>query len=171
MLNVRCGICLRAKITDASHTGHLYRATRPWRTFSFDVTGPFAAASIHGNYYQSAMMDTCSAMVYGEFLKNKDEAYDVLSDFFDTEIVALRGRDTTEFEIILMSDLGEAHTNKIIKLCRKHGILKQSTAGYTPQHSAFVERWFRTVGEMSRSQLLQFDMEEEFWEDSRRHAT
>ena len=94
MLNVRCDICLRAKITDASHTGHLYRETRPWRTFSFDVTGPFAAASIHGNYYQSAMMDTCSAMVYGEFLKNKDEAYDVLSDFFDTEIVALRGRDT-----------------------------------------------------------------------------
>ena len=58
MLNVRCDICLRAKITDASHTGQLYRATRPWRTFSFDVTGPFAAASIHGNYYQSAMMDT-----------------------------------------------------------------------------------------------------------------
>ena len=24
---------------------------------------------------------------------------------------------------------------------------------------------------MSRSQLLQFDLEEEFWEDSRRHAT
>ena len=38
MLNVRCDICLRAKITDASHTGQLYRATRPWRTFSFDVT-------------------------------------------------------------------------------------------------------------------------------------
>ena len=170
MLNVRCDICLRAKITDASHTGQLYRATRPWRTFSFDVTGPFAAASIHGNYYQSAMMDTCSAMVYGDYLKNKDEAHDVLSCFFDTEIVALRGRDTTEFEIILMSDCA-AHTNKIIKLCRKHGILKQSTAGYTPQHNAFVERWFRTVGEMSRSQLLQFDMEEEFWEDSRRHAT
>ena len=130
------------------------------------MTGPFAAASIHGNYYQSAMMDTCSAMVYGEFLKNKDEAHDVLSDFFDTEIVAVRERDTTELEIILMSDLGEAHTNKIIKLCRKHVILKQSTAGYTPQHNAFVERWFRTVGEMSRSQLLQFDMEEEFWEDS-----
>ena len=94
-------------------------------------------------------MDTCSAMVYGDYLNNKDEAHDVLSYFFDTEIEALRGRDTTEFEIILMSDLGEAHTNKIIKLCRKHGILKQSTAGYTPQHNAFGERWFRTVGEMS----------------------
>ena len=36
-------------------------------------------------------MDTCSAMVYGDYLKNKDEAHDVLSYFFDTEIVALRG--------------------------------------------------------------------------------
>jgi hypothetical protein len=35
-------------------------------------------------------MDTCSAMVYGDYLKNKDEAHDVLSYFFDTEIVALR---------------------------------------------------------------------------------
>jgi hypothetical protein len=170
MLNVRCDICLRAKITDASHTGHLYRATRPWRTFSFDVTGPYAAATIHGNYYQSAMMDTCSAVVYGDYLKNNYEAHDVLFYFFDTEIVALRGKYTTEFEIILMSDLSEAHSNKIIKLCRKHGILKQTTSGYTPQHNAFVERWFRTVGEMSRSQLLQFDMEEKFREESRRHA-
>ena len=37
MLNVRCDICLRAKITNASHSGHLYRAARPWRIFSFDV--------------------------------------------------------------------------------------------------------------------------------------
>jgi hypothetical protein len=95
MLNDRCDICLRAKITDASHTGHLNRAARPWRTFSFDVTGPFAAASIHGNYYQSAMMDTCSAMVYGDYLKNKGEAHDVLSYFFDMEIVELRWKDTT----------------------------------------------------------------------------
>jgi transposase InsO family protein len=82
----------------------------------------------------------------------------------------LRGKDTTAFKIILMSNLGEAHSNKIIKLCRKHGIFKQTTAEYTPQLNAFVERWFQTVGEMSRSQILQFDMEKEFWEDSRRHA-
>ena len=37
------------------------------------------------------MIDTCSAMVYGDYLKNKDEVHDVLPYFFDTEIVALRG--------------------------------------------------------------------------------
>jgi hypothetical protein len=81
-------------------------------------------------------------MVYGDYLKNKDEAHDVLSYFFNTEIVESRGRDTTEFEIIVMSDLDKAHSNKIIKLCRKHGTLKQTTAEYTPSHRAFVERWF-----------------------------
>ena len=59
-------------------------------------------------------MDTCSAMVYGDYLKNKDEAHDVLSHLFDTEeIAALRRRDTTEFEIIFMSDLGEAHAENM----------------------------------------------------------
>ena len=37
MLNVRCDICLRAKITDASHTGQLYRATRPLQQHPFMV--------------------------------------------------------------------------------------------------------------------------------------
>ena len=70
-----------------------------------------------------------------------------------------------------MSDLGEAHSKKVINLCNKYGIVKQATAGYTPQHNAMVERWFRTNGEMSRCQLSQFNVEEEFWEDARRHGT
>ena len=50
-------------------------------------------------------------------------------------------------------------------------MLKQSTGGYTPQHNAFSERWFRTISEMSTCQMLQFDLPEAFWEDSRRMAT
>ena len=61
-----------------------------------------------------------------------------------------------------MSDLGEAHSKRVINLCNKYGIVKQATAGYTPQHNAVVERWFRTNGEMSRCQLSQFNMEKSF---------
>ena len=117
-----------------------------------------------------AIMDTASKYVFPSFIENKDEVHDKLSWFFETYIVALRGRSNTNYEIFLITDLGEAHTNKIIKTCRKYGILKQSTAGYTPDHNAFSERYFRTVGEMSRCQMLQFDSEEELWEDSRYHA-
>ena len=88
----------------------------------------------------------------------------------ETYIVALRGRSNTNYKIFLITDLGEAHTTKIIQTCRRYGIVKQSTAGYTPDHNAFSERYFRTIGEMSRCQMLQFDSEEELWEDSRSHA-
>ena len=57
-----------------------------------------------------------------------------------------------------MSVLGEAHSKKVISLCNKYGIVKQATAGYTAQHNAMVERWFRTYSEMSRRQLSQFNI-------------
>ena len=49
-----------------------------------------------------------------------------------------------------MSDLGEAHSKKNIKLCSKYGMVKQTTAGYTPQANEFAECYFRTNGEMSK---------------------
>ena len=97
--------------------------------------------------------------------------YSVLVDFCESEIVRLRGRDKGTYELVLISDLGEAHSKRVIKLCNKYGILKQSTPGYTPQVNAYVERWFRTIGEMSRCQLGQFDMDEEYWEDARSHGS
>jgi hypothetical protein len=78
------------------------------------------------------------------------------------------GSDISVFKhIFLMIDLGEAHSKKVISLCNKYEIVKQATAGYTPPNSAIVERWFQTSGEMSRCQLSQFNMKEEFWKDAR----
>ena len=171
LINVKCDICMRAKITDSSHSGHLHKGTQPWRMLSMDVAGPFKQVSIHGNRYQCAIIDTFSKYVWNSYMITKDEVYKILSTFLSTEITLLRGRDTTSFEIFLMSDLGESHSAKIIQLCRSFGVVKQSTAGYTPQHNAFVERWFRTNGEMSSCQLLDKNLDEEYWEDSRRHAT
>jgi hypothetical protein len=56
-------------------------------------------------------------------------------------------------------------------MCAEYGVLRQTTAGYTPKHNAFIERWFCTNYEMSRCQMQQFNFEETFWEDSRRMAT
>jgi hypothetical protein len=101
-----------------------------------------------------AVMDTATKYVFPGFIESKDEVHDKLSWVFETYIVALRGRSNTNYEKFLITDLGEAHTNKIIETCWKYGISKQSTAGYTPDHNAFLERYFRTIGEMSRCQML-----------------
>ena len=107
-----------------------------------DITGLFMQASIHENYYQCAIIDTYSKQVWDDYLAAKDDVYKVLSDFCETVITMLRGRDHSVFEIFLMSDLEEAFSKKVT--------VNQATAGYTRQHNAIVERWFRTNdGEMS----------------------
>ena len=96
-----------------------------------------------------AILDNLSKFIWDYHLLIKDEAYDYIAMFLEEEIKALRGRDQRDYEVVLMSDLGEAHSKKIISACKKYGVHKTSTAGYTPQHNAFVERWFQTNSEMS----------------------
>ena len=161
---------MKAKITDSSHGGHLFYSDESWHTFSFDITGPFQQRSIHGCFYMSALMDTATKFVFDDYLQDKDEVHDKISWFLENYITALRGRTGAIYEIILLTDLGEAHSYKIIKTFCKYGVLKRTTSGYTPDHNAFSERFFCTVGEMSRCQMLQLDCEEELWQDSRNHA-
>ena len=88
-----------------------------------DVTGPFMQASIHESKYQCIIIDTFSKYVWTYFLITKDEVFEILSDFCETEILKLRERDKGNFALFLMSDLGEAHSNKIIKLYSEYGML------------------------------------------------
>ena len=55
MMKVKCDICMRAKITDSSHRGHLFHSDEPWHTFQ--------QRSIHGSFYMSALMDTATKYV------------------------------------------------------------------------------------------------------------
>ena len=72
---------------------------------------------------------------------------------------------------MLFSDMGEANSRKVIDICRQYGVVEQRTGGYTPENNAFAERWFRTIAKMSTCQMLQFDLPDNMWEDSRRMAT
>ena len=81
--------------------------------------------------------------------------------------LAYTGEESANYEITLFGVQGEAHSKKVEEAFRKYGVLKQSTGGYTPQHNAFAEWWFRTLSKMSTCQMLQFDLPEAFWEDSR----
>ena len=89
--------------------------------------------------------------------------FDKISEWLEQEIGLLRGRDQSDYEIQLFSDQGEAHSKRVTEACRQYGVVKSSTGGYTPQHNAFAERWFRTNSEMSTCQMLQFDLPEAFW--------
>ena len=67
--------------------------------------------------------------------------------------------------------MGEAKSEKVEEVCMKYGVKREIITGYPPAQNAFVERWFRTIAEMSIYLMLQYDLDETYWEDSRRMAT
>jgi hypothetical protein len=87
LVNVKCDICMRAKIKDGKHTDTLHTSTIPWRMFAMDITGPFMQASIKGNRYQCIIIDTCRKYVWTYFIVTKNEVYSIISDFCETDIV------------------------------------------------------------------------------------
>jgi hypothetical protein len=86
LVNIKCDICMRAELTEGSHTGNLHTATIWWRSFSMDITGSFMQASIHKDWYQFAIIDTYSKYVWADYLAGKNDVYKVLSDFCEMEI-------------------------------------------------------------------------------------
>jgi hypothetical protein len=73
-----------------------------------------------------------------------------IKGWLEHEIKPLRRRDLSNFEIVLFSDMGEAHSEAVRDICVDYGVSRQTTAVYTPEHNAFNERWFSTNAEMSR---------------------
>jgi len=171
LLRERCDVCIRSKKVDAPHKGQLPLPKTPWVNFSTDLSAAFDRPSLYGNIYQMVIIDNKSKYVWDYYLKSKDQAFDKIKEWLENEIGLLRGRDNSNYEIVLFSDMGEANSRKVIDICKEYGVVKQRTGGYTPEHNAFAERWFRTNAEMSTCQMLQFDLPENMWEDSRRMAT
>jgi hypothetical protein len=63
LVNIKCDICMRAKITDGKHTGKLCRSAIPCRMLAIDITGSLMPASIHESKYQFIMNNTFSKHV------------------------------------------------------------------------------------------------------------
>ena len=59
--------------------------------------------------------------------------YIYIKKWLEQEIKPLRGRDLSNFKILLFSDMREAHSEAVRDICAEYGVLRQTTAGYTPE--------------------------------------
>jgi hypothetical protein len=95
-----------------------------------DLSAKFEKSSNHGDYYQMTIIDVKSKYVWDFYLETKER--------LATEIAAHRGRDSSGFKIVLFSDKGEALSKEVKQECIKYGVRRETTAGYTPAHNAFI---------------------------------
>ena len=58
-------------------------------------------------------IDTKSKYVRDYYLKTKDKAFDKICEWLEKEVGLHRGRESANYEIILFSGQGEAHSKKV----------------------------------------------------------
>ena len=93
------------------------------------------------------------------FLVDKSDVFATFKAFiktihneFETTIKKVRSDNGSEFKNI-----------RIDELCDEFGIRHQFSAKYTPQSNGLVERKNRTLIDMARSMLSEYNMSHSFW--------
>ena len=100
------------------------------------------------------------------FLIDKSDVFAIFKTFikrihneFETTIMKVRSDNRSEFKNI-----------RIDESCDEFEIRHQFSAKYTPQSNGLVERKNRTLIDMARSMLSEYNMSHSFWAKSNQHG-
>ena len=124
-----------------------------------DLFGPTTYRSIRGNCYCLMVVDNYSRYTWVFFLHDKADTYDVFKKFIT--------RAENEFELKMKkvrSDNGSEFRNtRVEESCVEKGIKHEFSTKYTPEQNGLVERKNRTMIDMARSMLSEYNVSDSFW--------
>jgi transposase InsO family protein len=123
-----------------------------------DLFGPVAYISIGGNKYGLVIIDDYSHFTWVFFLQDKTETQEVLKKFlkmeqneFDAKVKKIRSDNGTEFK-----------NTQVENFLDEEGIKHEFLAPYTPQQNRTGERKNRTLIEMVRTMLDEYNTSDWF---------
>ena len=154
-----CGACHKGKIVKSSFkTKDIVSTSRPLELLHIDLFGPINIASLYESKYGFVIVDDYNIWTWVKFLRSKDNAYDVFSNFC-TQI-----QFEKEMKILKVSDHGGEFENEPFEtFCENHGIIHEFSSSRTPQQNEVVERKSRTLQEMARTMIHENNLAKHFW--------
>jgi transposase InsO family protein len=158
-----CSACQVGKQVANTHPKKSIMSTfKPFELLHMDLFGPTTYTSIGGNKYGFVIVDDFSRYTWVFFLHDKSDTFDLFKSFvkrvyneFDFKIKRVRSDNGNEFK-----------NTRVDELCDDLGIKHQFSAKYTSQSNDIVERKNRTLIEMARSMLNEYDVSEAFWAEA-----
>ncbi|KAK1684589.1 hypothetical protein QYE76_045437 [Lolium multiflorum] len=133
--------------------------SRPLELLHLDLFGPSHYDTLGGSKYGLVIVDDYSRYSWVFLLKSKDETHREFIVFakkaqrmYESEIKAIRTDNGTEFKNYTMREFVD-----------DEGIKHEFSAPYTPQQNGVVERKNRTIIEMARTMLSEFNSPHNFW--------
>jgi len=104
-------------------------------------------------------------------MKHKSDVYDSNQLWIKQYIIPLRATRSDLGPIFVVSEMGEFNKEQIRdELLAPNGIFSVTTCPYVPAHNGVIERLWRTLSDITISQLLASNLPESFWEESAKCA-
>ncbi|KAK1642711.1 hypothetical protein QYE76_060516 [Lolium multiflorum] len=155
-----CSACVAGKQLKQKHPiKSIVTTSRPLELLHLDLFGPSHYDTLGGSKYGLVIVDDYSRYSWVFLLKSKDETHRVFITFakkaqrmYESEIKAIRTDNGTEFKNYTMQEFVD-----------DEGIKHEFSAPYTPQQNGVVERKNRTIIEMVRTMLSEFNSPHNFW--------
>jgi transposase InsO family protein len=155
-----CSACQDGKQDGKTHPKKSMMSTsKAFELLHMDLFGPTTYTSIGGNKYEFVIVDDFTRYTWVFFLVDKSDVFTTLKTFikrihnkFETTIQKVRSDNGYEFKNTRVNDL-----------CNEFEIRHQFSAKYTPQSNGLVERKNRTLIDMARSMLSEYNVSHSFW--------
>jgi transposase InsO family protein len=158
-----CSACQAEKQVANTHpTKSVMSTERPLELLHIDLFGPTTYRSIGGNCYCLVVVDDYSRYTWVFFLHDKADTYDIFKKFLT--------RAENEFELKVKkvrSDNGSEFKNaRVEEWCDEKGIKHEFSTKYTPEQNGLVERKNRTLIDMARLMLSEYNVSDSFWAEA-----
>ena len=158
-----CSACQAEKQVGNTHPKKSMMSTsKAFELMHIDLFGPTTYTSIRGNKYGFIIVDDFTRYTWVFFLGDKSDVFATFKSFvkgihneFETTIKKVRSDNGSEFK-----------NTRIDELCDEFGIRHQFSAKYTPQSNGLVERKNRTLIDMARSMLSEYNVSHSFWAEA-----
>jgi len=158
-----CDACKKGKQVKSSfHSKNVISTSKPSELLHMDLFGPSRIKSFGGNYYALVIDDDYSRYTWTFFLTLKSEAFKAFKNF------AKAVQNEKDLNIkVLRSDHGGEFQNELFEnFCEENGIMHNFSAPRTPQQNEVVERKNRSLEELARTMLNEYDVPKYFWADA-----
>ena len=160
-----CEGCENGKQTVASFPTSSYgevKTTKVLELIHSDVMGPMQTKSQGGARFIVTFIDDFSRLVTAYFLESKSQVFERF-----VEYKALMENQLNAKIKKIRTDNGREYVNKsFAQLCRKAGIVHQTTVPYSPQQNGMAERMNRTLVERARSMIHHSNIDAMWWAEA-----
>ena len=127
-----------------------------------DLFGPNKVASLGGKHYAYVIVDDYSRFTWVFFLENKNNTLEAFRKF------SKRIQNELGYKLVkIRSDQGGEFVNHDFEdFCDEYGITHNFSAPRTPQQNGVAERKNRTLQEMGRTMINEFELPQYFWAEA-----